>query len=80
MFLEVMWSLYLQVPLNNMFNNQKHFVEIANSPLSELAVLGFEYGTSIENPYAMVGDLTLATVTGGQIYSFILVWLDHHVL
>ena len=36
------------VPLNNLSNDQT-FLEIANSELSELAVLGFEYGMSIEN-------------------------------
>eukprot|EP01135_Chromosphaera_perkinsii_P001331 Nk52_evm58s164 gene=Nk52_evmTU58s164 len=37
------------VPLNTMSEKQ-NFLEIANSELSEFAVLGFEYGMSIENP------------------------------
>ncbi|KAI9261175.1 oxoglutarate dehydrogenase, E1 component [Sporodiniella umbellata] len=36
------------VPLNEM--NTQEFLEVANSPLSEFAVLGFEYGMSIESP------------------------------
>ncbi|XP_066240913.1 2-oxoadipate dehydrogenase complex component E1 isoform X2 [Saccopteryx leptura] len=38
------------IPLNHMDPNQKGFLEISNSPLSEEAVLGFEYGMSIESP------------------------------
>ena len=36
------------VPLNNMSTSTK--LELANSSLSEMAVLGFEYGMSWENP------------------------------
>ncbi len=43
-----------QVPLNHLQQGQKGFLEIANSPLSELGVLGFEYGASIENPNNLV--------------------------
>jgi probable 2-oxoglutarate dehydrogenase E1 component DHKTD1 len=39
----------IHVPLNNMGGQQGH-LEIANSNLSEFAVMGFEYGLSIENP------------------------------
>ncbi|KAM4828498.1 2-oxoadipate dehydrogenase complex component E1 isoform 2-T2 [Thomomys bottae] len=38
------------IPLNHMDPNQKGFLEVSNSPLSEEAVLGFEYGMSIESP------------------------------
>lgn len=30
------------------------FVQIANSPLSEAAIVGFEYGFSMENPRRLV--------------------------
>ncbi|XP_075064744.1 2-oxoadipate dehydrogenase complex component E1 [Mixophyes fleayi] len=38
------------IPLNHIAPNQKGFLEVSNSALSEEAVLGFEYGMSIENP------------------------------
>lgn len=38
------------IPLNHMDPEQKGFLEVSNSPLSEEAVLGFEYGMSIESP------------------------------
>lgn len=38
------------IPLNYLHENQKNFIEVANNPLSEEAVLGFEYGFSLENP------------------------------
>ncbi|XP_077194045.1 2-oxoadipate dehydrogenase complex component E1 isoform X1 [Paroedura picta] len=38
------------IPLNHMSPDQKGFLEVSNSPLSEEAVLGFEYGMSIETP------------------------------
>ncbi|KAI1719617.1 transketolase, pyrimidine binding domain-containing protein [Ditylenchus destructor] len=40
----------IHIPLNHLSPDQKSFFEIANSPLSEFAVLAFEYGMSIENP------------------------------
>lgn len=40
------------IPLNHM--NNKHYLEVANSPLSEFAVLGFEYGMSLESPNRLV--------------------------
>jgi len=41
------------VPLQNLTGNQAP-VEIANSPLSELGALGFEYGYSLDAPDALV--------------------------
>lgn len=40
-------------PLRNLSNEQGHFT-VLNSPLSELAVLGFEYGISSADPRALV--------------------------
>ena len=41
------------VPLNHLRENQTQF-EIIDSPLSEVSVLGFEYGYSITDPKALV--------------------------
>ncbi|RXM27840.1 putative 2-oxoglutarate dehydrogenase E1 component DHKTD1, mitochondrial [Acipenser ruthenus] len=40
----------MYIPLNDLVPEQKGFLEVCNSPLSEEAVLGFEYGMSIESP------------------------------
>ncbi|XP_074656745.1 2-oxoadipate dehydrogenase complex component E1-like isoform X2 [Tubulanus polymorphus] len=40
----------IYVPLNHMHDKQSAFIEVANSALSEEAVLGFEYGLSIDDP------------------------------
>ncbi|KAM3870535.1 2-oxoadipate dehydrogenase complex component E1 [Diretmus argenteus] len=40
----------MYIPLNHMDPKQKSFLEVCNSPLSEEAVLGFEYGMSIAQP------------------------------
>lgn len=42
------------IPLNNIHDNQSAFLEVANSILSEEAVLGYEYGMSIESPRNLV--------------------------
>ncbi|KAL3874391.1 hypothetical protein ACJMK2_037417 [Sinanodonta woodiana] len=42
------------VPLNHIDPSQTGFLEVANSVLSEEAVLGFEYGMSIDHPNTLV--------------------------
>jgi len=45
--MESTWTACRLVKLNNMVEGQQEPVEIWNSPLSEAAVLGFEYGYSL---------------------------------
>ncbi|XP_048259184.1 probable 2-oxoglutarate dehydrogenase E1 component DHKTD1, mitochondrial isoform X2 [Haliotis rufescens] len=45
-------SIY--IPLNHMTDSQSAHLEVANSALTEEAVLGFEYGFSMENPNTLV--------------------------
>ena len=45
--LESTWTACRLVKLNSMVEGQQEPVEIWNSPLSEAAVLGFEYGYSL---------------------------------
>jgi probable 2-oxoglutarate dehydrogenase E1 component DHKTD1 len=45
---------HIYIPLNNLHEQQQGFLEIANSILSEEAVLGYEYGMSIENPRNLI--------------------------
>lgn len=42
------------VPLNNIDESQKNYLEICNSNLSEEAVMGFDYGFSLDNPNNLV--------------------------
>ncbi|KAI6238223.1 putative 2-oxoglutarate dehydrogenase E1 component DHKTD1-like protein, mitochondrial [Aphelenchoides fujianensis] len=44
----------VHVPLNYLAPDQRGFFEAANTPLSEEAILAFEYGLSIENPRRLV--------------------------
>ncbi|KAF5299098.1 hypothetical protein FQR65_LT09456 [Abscondita terminalis] len=44
----------IHIPLNEINSKQMGFLEVANSILSEEAVLGFEYGMSIENPKNLI--------------------------
>jgi probable 2-oxoglutarate dehydrogenase E1 component DHKTD1 len=44
----------MYIPLNSLIDGQRAYLEVANSILSEEAVLAFEYGMSIENPYNLV--------------------------
>ncbi|XP_026731669.1 probable 2-oxoglutarate dehydrogenase E1 component DHKTD1 homolog, mitochondrial [Trichoplusia ni] len=40
----------IRIPLNHIHEKQKAFLEVANSILSEEAVLGFEYGMAYDSP------------------------------
>ncbi|XP_052769860.1 2-oxoadipate dehydrogenase complex component E1-like [Mya arenaria] len=44
----------IYVPLNHMMDEQAGFLEVANSALTEEAVLGYEYGMSVDNPRSLV--------------------------
>ncbi|XP_067012893.2 probable 2-oxoadipate dehydrogenase complex component E1 homolog [Anabrus simplex] len=44
----------MYIPLNHLIEGQKAYLEIANSTLSEEAVLAFEYGMSIESPNKLI--------------------------
>ncbi|CAG2104913.1 unnamed protein product, partial [Medioppia subpectinata] len=42
------------IPINKLIDNQKGFIEVCNSILSEEAVLAYEWGLSIDNPNNLV--------------------------
>jgi probable 2-oxoglutarate dehydrogenase E1 component DHKTD1 len=44
----------VHIPLNNLTPNQANFFEVCNSILSEEAILGYDYGFSIDNPQNLV--------------------------
>ncbi|XP_017781727.1 PREDICTED: probable 2-oxoglutarate dehydrogenase E1 component DHKTD1 homolog, mitochondrial [Nicrophorus vespilloides] len=44
----------IYIPLNSLHENQNAFLEVANSILSEEAVLGYEYGMSVDNPNNLI--------------------------
>lgn len=48
-----LFILEMYIPLNSMVKNQIGQIELANSILSEEAVLGFEYGISINSPMTL---------------------------
>lgn len=52
-FIQTREFLAIFIPLNLMVGNQTGKLEVANSILSEEAVLGFEYGMSIASPYTL---------------------------
>uniref|UniRef100_A0A8B9QST9 2-oxoadipate dehydrogenase complex component E1 n=1 Tax=Anas platyrhynchos TaxID=8839 RepID=A0A8B9QST9_ANAPL len=71
------------IPLNHMSPDQKGFLEVSNSPLSEEAVLGFEYGMSIESPKLLpIWEIIFDTfISGGEakwlLQSGIVILLPH---
>ncbi|CAG0889149.1 unnamed protein product [Cyprideis torosa] len=46
-------SAEIYVPLNHLDSKQSGFLEVCNSPLSEEAVLAFEYGFSVGSPHTL---------------------------
>ncbi|XP_071800506.1 2-oxoadipate dehydrogenase complex component E1-like [Asterias amurensis] len=64
------------VPLNHITPEQKAFYEVANSPLSEEAVLGFEYGMTLENP----NNLIIWEAQFGDFYNGAQTIIDTYVI
>ena len=64
------------IPLNDLgVEGQQGHIEMANSPLSEEAVLGYEYGISVDNP----GNLVIWEAQFGDFFNGAQIILDTYV-